>query len=77
MSGFNVLQLIDRVPDEAAAYRYLEDLRWGDVPECAHCGSKRATFLARPTAPAARPEPGQRRSGASGSAGTAASSFQS
>ncbi len=45
MSGFNVLQLIDRLPDEAAAYRYLEGLRWGDAPECAHCGSDRVTFL--------------------------------
>lgn len=45
MSGFNVLQLIDRIPKDGAAYRYLEDLRWGDAPECAHCGSGRVTFL--------------------------------
>jgi transposase-like protein len=30
---------------EADAYAYLEDLRWGDSPVCAHCGSDRVNLL--------------------------------
>ena len=36
---FNVLSLVDRIPDEGSAYKLLEDLRWGDAPVCPHCGS--------------------------------------
>ncbi len=45
MSGFNVLDLAKRIPDEASAYPYLEELRWGDTPVCGHCGSERVYFL--------------------------------
>lgn len=45
VSGFDVLKLAQRVPDEASAYRYLEELRWGDTPVCGHCGSERVYFL--------------------------------
>jgi transposase-like protein len=34
----SVPALMDRVPDDAAAYRFLEELRWGDEPVCPHCG---------------------------------------
>lgn len=37
--SMNVLQLADKLRTEADAYRYLEDLRWGDQPVCPHCGS--------------------------------------
>lgn len=45
MSKFNVLELASRIPDEASAYRYLEDLRWGDTPVCAHCDGENVTYL--------------------------------
>jgi hypothetical protein len=34
-----MLRLFDRIPDEAAAYKYLEGLRWDGRPECPHCGN--------------------------------------
>lgn len=39
MDQYNVLTLAERIPDEAAAYRFLESLRWADKPVCPHCGS--------------------------------------
>lgn len=33
----DVLQLADKLRTEADAYRYLEQLRWGDRPVCPHC----------------------------------------
>lgn len=45
MSGFSVLKLAERIPDEASAYRYLEELRWDETPVCAHCTSERVYFL--------------------------------
>jgi transposase-like protein len=33
------MSILDRIPDEASAYAYLEELRWGESPECGHCGS--------------------------------------
>jgi transposase-like protein len=36
----SIPKLMDLVPDDEAAYRFLEDLRWGDSdPACPHCGS--------------------------------------
>ena len=40
--------LAKKVPDEDAAYRFLEDLRWGDRPVCPHCGSTRQPYFLNP-----------------------------
>jgi transposase-like protein len=37
--SMSVLELADKLRTEADAYRYLEQLRWGDQPICPHCGS--------------------------------------
>jgi transposase-like protein len=39
MEPFNFKTLSERVTDEASAYRFLEELRWGDEPVCPHCAS--------------------------------------
>jgi transposase-like protein len=52
------------IPDEAAAYEYLEELRWNGKPVCPHCGESRCWFLcpANGTARATRTDsPTQRR----------------
>lgn len=46
METVSVLTLIERIPDEASAYQYLETLRWGDRPVCPHCGSFSVGYLA-------------------------------
>jgi len=48
MEQFNVLALAERIPDEAAAYRFLEDLRWADKPVCPHCGSVNDHYFLNP-----------------------------
>ena len=35
----SLYQLLEQIPDEEAATRYLEDLRWGDRMACPRCGS--------------------------------------
>jgi transposase-like protein len=40
--------LMDAIPDEAAAYLYLENLRWGDTPVCPHCGSVASHYFLKP-----------------------------
>jgi transposase-like protein len=35
----SIPKLMDLVPDDEAAYRFLEDLRWEGEPVCPHCGS--------------------------------------
>ncbi len=40
-----MIELVERVPDEAAAYQFLEEMRWGDSPVCAHCKSDRVGYL--------------------------------
>src|SRR4051812_37559341 len=42
---FSIPSLVDRCPDDEAAYRFLEGLRWPDGPICAHCGHDKAYFL--------------------------------
>ena len=45
---FSLPKLMDRIPDEAAAYAFLEDLRWGDQPVCPHCGSIAKHYFLNP-----------------------------
>lgn len=43
---FSVIALADKVQTEADAYRFIEELRWGDTPVCPHCGgTERISFL--------------------------------
>jgi transposase-like protein len=41
-------KLADKLRTEADAYRFLEDLRWGDRPICPHCGSVRTPYFLTP-----------------------------
>src|SRR5436309_13230971 len=43
--GLTVLELADKLRDEAAAYKFLEDMRWNGEPVCPHCGADRPYFL--------------------------------
>jgi hypothetical protein len=44
--GYSVFQLADRLRDDADAYLFLEELRWGDgLPICPHCNNEGATYL--------------------------------
>ncbi|MGZ7000037.1 MAG: transposase, partial [Acidimicrobiia bacterium] len=36
---FSIPALAAKIPDEASAYKFLEDLRWDGKPVCPHCGS--------------------------------------
>jgi transposase-like protein len=36
--GLSLPAITQRIPDEASAYKFLEELRWGDNPVCPHCG---------------------------------------
>lgn len=45
VSKTSVLALMAQIPDEAAAYEYLEGLRWQDTAECPHCASTAVTYL--------------------------------
>lgn len=45
MEKISVVKLIESIPDEASAYRFLEDMRWGDTPVCPHCASENVVFL--------------------------------
>ena len=35
----NIIDVIERFPDQKTCIDFLEDTRWGDVPSCTHCGS--------------------------------------
>jgi transposase-like protein len=52
--SLNVLQLADRLRTEADAYKFLEDLRWGDEQVCPHCGSIREHYFLKPSDGASR-----------------------
>lgn len=54
MSLLNVLALAERIPDEAAAYEYLEGLRLPDGPECPHCGNGNRCYYLTPKDEAGR-----------------------
>ncbi len=36
-----VKEIYANFPDQESCFRYLEEKRWGDTPECPHCGSQR------------------------------------
>ena len=46
--SISVLKLADQLRTEADAYKYLEQLRWGDRPVCPHCGSVRTPYFLNP-----------------------------
>lgn len=46
--SMNVFQLADRLRTEADAYKFLEELRWGDEQVCPHCGSVRKRYFLKP-----------------------------
>lgn len=48
MSETNILALASRIPDEAAAYEYLEALRWRGKPVCPHCGNEDRCYFLNP-----------------------------
>ena len=37
----NLLEVMKRFPDQESCIEHLEEIRWGDTPECTHCGSKK------------------------------------
>ena len=39
MERISIIELVEKIPDEASAYVYMESLRWPDKPICPHCGS--------------------------------------
>lgn len=47
----STLSIMERIPDEAAAYAYLENLRWGGEPVCPHCGNRERCYFLTPQAP--------------------------
>jgi transposase-like protein len=48
VSESTILQIAARIPDEAAAYEYLEELRWHGKPVCPHCGSDDRCYFLTP-----------------------------
>jgi transposase-like protein len=45
---FSLPKLMDRIPDEASAYQFLEELRWDGRPVCPHCGSVAKHYFLTP-----------------------------
>ena len=45
---FSIVSLAQQLATEADAYRFLEELRWGDQPVCPHCGSVRPPYFLTP-----------------------------
>jgi transposase-like protein len=48
VESLSIPKLAERIPDEDAAYRFLEEMRWGDRPVCPHCGSVRKPYFLTP-----------------------------
>jgi transposase-like protein len=42
------LSLMERIPDEAAAWAYMEELRWNGRPVCPHCGNDDRCYFINP-----------------------------
>lgn len=49
MDEINFVSLAEKIPTEADAYRFLEDLRWNGHPVCPHCGSARKHYFLKPS----------------------------
>lgn len=49
MEKISTLSLMERIPDEASAYEYLEALRWDGSPTCPHCGNDERCYFLNPT----------------------------
>lgn len=54
MDELSIPALAAKIPTEADAYRFLEDLRWEGKPVCPHCGSVRKHYFLKPAAGTAR-----------------------
>jgi transposase-like protein len=52
--ALDILKLADELRTEADAYKFLENLRWGDQPVCPHCGSVRKHYFLEPKGGSAR-----------------------
>jgi transposase-like protein len=50
----NIIELAQRIPDDAAAYEYLEELRWQGQPVCPHCGSIGQHYFLKSQSPEGR-----------------------
>lgn len=46
--ALSILKIAEKIPTEADAYLYLEELRWGDQPVCPHCGSVDKHYFLNP-----------------------------
>ncbi|MBW8780369.1 MAG: transposase [Acidobacteria bacterium] len=42
------LGLMERIPDEAAAWEFMEQLRWSGRPVCPHCGNDARSYYLTP-----------------------------
>ena len=49
MSKLSVLRLVEQIPDEASAYKFLEDMRWRGTPVCPHCGNDEKCYYLTPS----------------------------
>jgi transposase-like protein len=48
MTKTTMTSLADRIPDETAAYLFLEEFRWHGSPVCPHCGSEDEHYYLHP-----------------------------
>ncbi len=56
MDKITVTSLANRIPDEDAAYRFMESMRWANGVVCPHCGSIASHYFLTPKAPEGRRE---------------------
>jgi len=54
MDKITVTSLANRIPDEDAAYRFMESMRWANGVVCPHCGSIASHYFLTPKAPEGR-----------------------
>ena len=45
MKEISMVGLVERIPDEAAAYEFFEEMRWNGHPVCPHCDSDEVSFM--------------------------------
>ena len=69
-NGCNFAAVAKRYTDEAAAWEYLEELRWHDKPVCPHCQSLNVRYFP-PKAPRTTPRRASPATAVSGAAKTA------